>query len=247
MKPQTKTLKLLDLLVALFPETPRERLFSQVLCGDVVVDGSVLRDPKVSVPSDAEVALSPKRFVSRGGFKLDPVLEAWALPVAGKVFLDAGCSTGGFTDALLQRGAARVHAVDVGTAQLDWKLRGDPRVIVREGTNVMALESLEPRPDAAVADLSFRSLRGAAAKILSLTAEGWMVALIKPQFEWVDPPADFQGVVPDGALVGILDRLAADLEGEGVVLKDRRPSEVRGRKGNLEFLAWLELRGPRSG
>lgn len=247
MKPRAKTVKLLDLLVQLYPETPRERLFSQVLCGDVVVEGSVLRDPKVGVPSDAEVVLSPKRFVSRGGFKLDPVLGAWGLPVAGKVFLDAGCSTGGFIDALLQRGAALVHAVDVGTGQLDWKLRGDSRVIVREGTNVMALEALEPRPDAAVADLSFRSLRGAAAKILSLTSAGWMVALIKPQFEWVDPPAEFQGIVPDDRLGEILDRLAADLAAEGVVLRDRRPSEVRGRKGNQEYLAWLTLREPPSG
>jgi 23S rRNA (cytidine1920-2'-O)/16S rRNA (cytidine1409-2'-O)-methyltransferase len=239
MKKRSKSPVLLDLLVTLFPETPRERLFSRVLCGDVVVDGSVLKDPKVEVPADAEVVLSSKRFVSRGGFKLDPVLEAWALPVAGKVFLDAGCSTGGFTDALLQRGAALVHAVDVGTAQLDWKLRTDPRVRVMEGTNVMALESLDPQPQAAVADLSFRSLRGAAAKILSLTTEGWMVALVKPQFEWIDPPADFGGVVPDDRIADILDRLDADLRSEGVALVDRKASEVRGRKGNQEFLARL--------
>jgi 23S rRNA (cytidine1920-2'-O)/16S rRNA (cytidine1409-2'-O)-methyltransferase len=241
MKKRSKSPVLLDLLVSLYPETPRERLFSRVLCGDVVVDGSVLKDPKVVVSGDAEVVLSSKRFVSRGGFKLDPVLEAWKLPVEGKVFLDAGSSTGGFTDALLQRGAALVHAVDVGTGQLDWKLRTDPRVLVKEGTNVMALEFLDPQPHAAVADLSFRSLRGAAGKILSLTSEGWMVALVKPQFEWVDPPADFGGIVPDDRIAEILDRLEADLRVEGVVLLDRRASEVRGRKGNQEFLARLSL------
>lgn len=239
MKPRPKKRPLLDLLVALFPETPRERLFGRVLCGDVVVDGSVLRDPKEPVPVDAEVVLSSKRFVSRGGFKLDPVLGAWDLPVAGAVFLDAGCSTGGFTDALLQRGARLVHAVDVGTAQLDWKLRADPRVVVKEGTNVMALTALDPRPNAAVADLSFRSLRGAASQILGLTADGWMVALVKPQFEWVSPPADFQGVVPDERLGDILAALEADLRTEGVQLSKVLPSEVRGRRGNQEFLALL--------
>lgn len=241
MKKRPKTSTLLDLLVSLYPETPRERLFSRVLCGDVVVDGSVLRDPKVAVPSEVEVVLSSKRFVSRGGFKLDPVLEAWSVPVAGKAFLDAGCSTGGFTDALLQRGAALVHAVDVGSGQLDWKLRADPRVVVKEGTNVMALASLDPVPHAAVADLSFRSLRGAASQILSLTSEGWMIALIKPQFEWLEPPGDFQGVVPDERLEEILDRLSRDLLSEGVVLTHREPSQVRGRKGNQEFLARLAL------
>jgi len=239
MKTRSKFVSLLDHLVSLYPEVDRERLFGRVLCGDVLVDASVLRDPKVKVSVEAEVVLSTKRFVGRGGFKLDPVLEAWSLPVAGKVFLDAGSSTGGFTDALLQRGALRVHAVDVGTAQLDWKLRADPRVIVREGTNVMTLEALDPKPHAAVADLSFRSLRGAAAHILSLTTEGWMVALIKPQFEWLDPPGDFQGIVPDDQWGAILGKLEADLGAEGVALTDLLPSSVRGRKGNQEYLARL--------
>jgi len=246
MKKRPKALGLLDLLVQLYPETPRERLFSRVLCGDVVVDGSVLRDPKVAVPAEAEVVLSSKRFVSRGGFKLDPALETWGLPIEGKVFVDAGCSTGGFTDALLQRGASLVHAVDVGTAQLDWKLRADPRVRVLEGTNVMALEALDPRPHAAVADLSFRSLRGAAAQILGLTSEGWMVALVKPQFEWKSPPADFQGVVPDERLGDILEELEVDLAAEGVKLVARMASSVRGRRGNQEFLAHLVRVEPRS-
>jgi len=239
MKKRLRTLHLLDLLVLLYPETPRERLFSLVLCGDVIVNGSVLRDPKSDVTSDAEVVLSSKRFVSRGGFKLDPVLEAWAVPVEGRVVLDAGCSTGGFTDALLQRGAALVYAVDVGSSQLDWKLRADPRVQVMEGTNIMSLERLDPKPHGAVADLSFRSLRGAASKILSLTTEGWLIALIKPQFEWLSPPPEFQGIVPDDQIEAILAALEADLKLEGVVLTDKVLSAVRGRKGNQEILARL--------
>lgn len=239
MKKRSKSLSLLDLLVSLYPETPREKLFSRVLCGEVLVDGSVLRDPKLAVSVDAEVALSSRKFVSRGGFKLDPVLDAWAVAVTEKVFLDAGCSTGGFTDALLQRGAALVHAVDVGVGQLDWKLRVHPKVHLLEGCNVMELQSLEPKPQAAVADLSFRSLRGAAAKILSLTSEGWLIALIKPQFEWNNPPADFQGIVPDERLDEILRALEGDLKKEGVALVDLLPSAVRGRRGNQEFLAKL--------
>jgi 23S rRNA (cytidine1920-2'-O)/16S rRNA (cytidine1409-2'-O)-methyltransferase len=106
----------------------------------------------------------------------------------------------------------------------------------------MALSSLEPRPDAAVADLSFRSLRGAAAHLLSLTGEGWLVALIKPQFEWLNPPPEFAGIVPDERLEEILGTLQNDLSTEGVVLTGRLPSPVRGRKGNQEFLARLVWR-----
>jgi 23S rRNA (cytidine1920-2'-O)/16S rRNA (cytidine1409-2'-O)-methyltransferase len=112
-------------------------------------------------------------------------------------------------------------------------------VKVSEGTNVMALESLDPRPHAAVADLSFRSLRGAAAKILSLTAEGWAVALVKPQFEWLQAPEDFTGIVPEAAIPAILASLKADLALEGVKIKAWSPSALRGRKGNQEYLAWL--------
>lgn len=242
MEKKTKMRPLLDQLVRLYPETPRERLYSRVLAGDVQVDGALERDPKARVTDDAEIVVSSRRFVSRGGFKLDAALEAWKIDVSDKVLLDAGCSTGGFTDALLQRGARLVHAVDVGTAQLDWKLRSDSRVLVREGTNVMALTSLDPRPDGAVADLSFRSLRGAAAHILSLTADGWLIALVKPQFEWVNPPAEFDGIVPDERLDGIIASLEADLQNEGVTMTDRLASPVRGRKGNQEFLARLILR-----
>jgi len=234
-----RTLILLDLLVQLYPEVPRERLFSRILCGDVQVDGSVYKNPKTKVALDGEVVISDKRFVGRGGFKLDPALVAWNLPIEGKVFLDAGCSTGGFTDALLQRGARVVHAVDVGIAQLDWKLRSDSRVSVREGTNVMSLELLDPQPDAAVADLSFRSLRKAAAHLLALTREKWLVALVKPQFEWLAAPADFTGIVDPAAVPAILEALEADLKAEGVFVKQWLPSALRGRKGNQEYLAWL--------
>ncbi len=232
---------LLEHLVALYPESDREVLFSRVLCGEVIVDGGVIRDPKATVSTQVEVVLSSKRFVSRGGFKLDPALDEWGLEIAGKVFVDAGSSTGGFTDALLQRGALLVHAVDVGTAQLDWKLRSDARVQVHENTNIMNLEGLQPPPSAAVADLSFRSLRGAARKILELTGGGWLVALVKPQFEWQNPPRDFNGVVEPEEVAGILVTLECDLRAEGVRVDAWTASTLRGRKGNQEHLALLRL------
>ncbi len=151
----------------------------------MLVNGERIRDPALRVAADALIEMpSRQRYVSRGGEKLHAALEEWSAPVRGKVFLDAGASTGGFTDCLLQFGARAVHAVDVGYNQLDYRLRRDSRVIVHERTNLMHLESLDPPADAAVADLSFRSLRGAARKLLSLSGEGWAIVLVKPQFEF---------------------------------------------------------------
>jgi 23S rRNA (cytidine1920-2'-O)/16S rRNA (cytidine1409-2'-O)-methyltransferase len=181
----------------------------------------------------------PARWVSRGGEKLAAAFAAWKFDVAGRTILDAGSSTGGFTDCLLQHGAALVHCVDVGRGQLAWKLRTDARVRVHEGVNVMDLGpgDLDPRPDRAVADLSFRSLRGAAPVILRLTREGLGIFLAKPQFEWRDHPEDFRGVVDDlSALAGILRGLVADLWDEGAFTLGMTPSPIEGRKGNREFL-----------
>ena len=114
------------------------------------------------------------------------------------------------------------------------------RANVFRGVNRFGIEEV-PRPHAGVADLSFRSLRGAAAHILSLTTEGWLIALVKPQFEWKDPPAEFDGVVPDDRLDEILSALETDLKAEGVVMTDRLASPVRGRKGNQEFLVRLRI------
>jgi 23S rRNA (cytidine1920-2'-O)/16S rRNA (cytidine1409-2'-O)-methyltransferase len=132
-----------------------------------------------------------------------------------------------------------VHCVDVGRGQLAWKLRTDLRVRVHEGVNIMDLGpgDLDPPPDRAVADLSFRSLRGAAPAILALTREGLGIFLCKPQFEWKDHPADFRGVVDDPRdLAGILHGLVGDLWDAGVFTRRIEPSPIAGRKGNREFL-----------
>ncbi len=235
-----KRIRLLDLLAGRYPDAQREHLRARILCGEVLVGSERVRDPLRKVPDDAAVSFRDPGFVSRGGEKLEHALSGWNVPVVGRVFLDAGASSGGFTDALLRRGARSVHAVEVGYNQLDYRLRIDPRVTVRERTNIMDLRSLEPRPDAAVADLSFRSVAGAASRILDLTCERWLIALVKPQFEWQDPSPSFSGVVKDvNDLSAILRDLLRRLGDEGVLVRRGMESPIRGAKGNREFLMLL--------
>ncbi len=228
---------LLRLLCERFPDVSPKELHARVLCGEVLVNGGTERDPSRSVSADATLEWRVNRFVSRGGLKLEAALAAWQLPVQGRVFVDAGASTGGFTDCLLHAGAERVHAVDVGYNQLDYRLRQDPRVVVHERTNIMSLERLEPEPHAGVADLSFRSLKGAAHRLLQLTRERWAVVLVKPQFELPAPDRAFDGVIRDRALLlGTLLRVVAALSAEDVAVIQTMPSPVVGRRGNREFL-----------
>jgi 23S rRNA (cytidine1920-2'-O)/16S rRNA (cytidine1409-2'-O)-methyltransferase len=235
---------LLEVLRELEPGTGRQDLLACILCGEVRVDGARVRDPRFPVDR-GEVSLERRRFVSRGGLKLDGALAAHGPQVEGLCLLDAGCSTGGFTDCLLQRGASRVIAVDVGYGQLDWRLRRDPRVTLLERTNILSLsvENLPARPEGAVADLSFRSLRRAAAHLLSLTRGGWLVALVKPQFEWRSPGEDFRGVVRDPQVRReVLRSLAADLASEGVFLQRAAAATPAGARGNREYFFWLSLK-----
>jgi 23S rRNA (cytidine1920-2'-O)/16S rRNA (cytidine1409-2'-O)-methyltransferase len=232
---------LLEVLRELEPESDREDLLARILCGEVRVDGARVRDPRF--PADrGQVSLERRRFVSRGGLKLEGALAAHGPSVEGLCLLDAGCSTGGFTDCLLERGASRVIAVDVGYGQLDYRLRRDPRVTLLERTNILSLsvESLPARPEGAVADLSFRSLRGAAAHLLGLTAGGWLVALVKPQFEWRSPEAGFRGVVRDPRVRRqVLRVLAEDLGTEGAFLQRAAMAFPAGARGNREYFFWL--------
>jgi 23S rRNA (cytidine1920-2'-O)/16S rRNA (cytidine1409-2'-O)-methyltransferase len=234
---------LIELLKSLYPKRDEKELFAEILRGHVSVAGQTVVKPGAPVASDAQIGIRGRSpYVSRGGEKLAAALDLWEGACAGKIWVDAGCSTGGFTDCLLRHGASLVYAIDVGENQLDWRLRADPRVRLMEGTNVMAVHGaeLEPRPDEAVADLSFRSLRRAAAHILGLTTEGRGIFLVKPQFEYRNPPGDFKGVVRgSGALRAILSDLVAGLEEEGVGVENALESPIRGRKGNREFLLLL--------
>lgn len=240
-------LSLLDLLTDRFPDYTRDELYSFVMCSEILVDGAVIRDPAALVHADVPVELSRQRYVSRAGDKLAAALSAWQIGPSGLVWLDAGASTGGFTDALLQGGASHVHAVDVGYNQLDYRLRVDPRVSVRERCNILAIPdaaALEPRANAAVCDLSFRSLRGVLPHILSLTTEGWGIALLKPQFEVA---AEVRwGRREEGGLTGgivnpevraeVVAGVVRELADEGIVVVATMDSPVAGRAGNREVL-----------
>ena len=216
-----------------------------VLAGKVRVDGRVETKCGRAVAEDAAVEVeAPQRFVSRGGEKLEGAFEKFpGWTVEGLVCLDVGSSTGGFTDCMLQHGAARVMAVDVGTNQLAYKLRSDPRVWVRENFNAryLTVADIPERPARAVTDVSFISLR----LILPPRAEGRLpggeiVSLVKPQFEAGRGEAP-GGVVKDPAvreraLSGILDFGRGEL---GLELLGVEESPIRGReKGNIEYLAW---------
>lgn len=197
------------------------------------------------IPLEMRGAAMP--YVSRGGFKLAHGLDHFKLDPSGMTAIDVGASTGGFTDVLLQRGAAHVHAVDVGHGQLDWRLRNDPRVTVMEKTNARYLKVSElgaPSGSAAsvdlvVCDASFISLRTVLPASLALVKpEGWLIALIKPQFEVGKGEVGKGGVVRDEALhQRVCDEIRAWLfEVQGWSVIDITPSPILGPKGNREFL-----------
>ena len=238
--------RLLDRLCELHPDRDRDHWYAAIVCGEVQVAGERVRDPQRLVAADARVSLHQEPpLASRAGYKLRHALGRFEVQVAGKVVLDAGAATGGFTDCLLRQGARHVHCVDVAHGALAYRLRQDPRTSVHERTNVMHLgaESLQPPPDGAVCDLSFRSLRGAAARVLTLTGEGWLIALIKPQFELTAPAARsnrFDGrVIGASAIIAVVEALVRDLNAEGVVVQRCTPAPLRGRRGNREVLALL--------
>jgi len=229
----------LDLLLVQRELAPsRERAQALILAGAVRVAGDRADRAAAPVAEDALVTIEAgPRFVSRGGDKLEGALDDFGIAVARKVALDVGSSTGGFTDCLLQRGAARVYAVDVGKGQLDWKLRNHPRVRVMEGIN--AREGFElPEPvNLVVADLSFISLRLALPpSFRHLRDGGDVVALVKPQFEAGRDAVERGGIVRDpaaraGAVVAVAEHFAR--EGAGVVAI--AASRVAGREGNREI------------
>ncbi len=191
-------------------------------------------------PEDAlSLSSSPRPFVSRGGSKLAAALDRFAVDPAARVCVDAGASTGGFTDCLLQGGAAHVVAVDVGYGQLDWKLRSDPRVSVLERTNVRNLDlaGIAPAPDLVVADLSFISLRLVAAALVRVAAPGaTFVLLVKPQFEAGRDEVGSKGVVRDpGVWLRVLEGVRDELTALGVRTTGAMASPLLGPAGNVEF------------
>jgi 23S rRNA (cytidine1920-2'-O)/16S rRNA (cytidine1409-2'-O)-methyltransferase len=222
----------------------REKARAYILAGDVSVDGVTEMRSAALVGDEAEIALArPARFVSRGGEKLDHALAAFGIDVDGGVVLDVGASTGGFTDCLLQRGAARVYAVDVGYGQLDQRMRSDPRVVSMERTNIRELASLPERPELATIDASFISLRKVLPAAVPLLRPGaHIVALVKPQFEAARGEVDRKGVVRDELVhAGVIGRVASWCVEHGLRVRGVVTSPLLGPAGNKEFFLWLQV------
>jgi len=215
-----------------------------VMAGEVLLEGQLVFSPSQKISPSGKLALiPPPPFVSRGGEKLVAALRAFGIIVEGRICADVGASTGGFTDCLLQHGAARVYAIDVGFGLLDWRLRNDPRVVVLERTNARELEELPGPVDFITADVSFISLK----KILPILP-GWFtegngeaVLLVKPQFEAArEESARGAGVISDPGiqqrvLLEVLDFAAT----RGFATRGIIRSPLKGPAGNQEFLAWL--------
>mgnify|MGYP001277185348 CR=1 FL=1 len=240
-----KKIRLDKLLVDRSLAGSRERARALILAGRVLVAEQVVDKAGTNVVADADVRVKGEDipYVSRGGLKLEKGLESFALAVSGRVAIDVGASTGGFTDCLLQRGVARVFAVDVGYGQLAWKLRQDERVVNLERTNIRTLqpEHLDTPPDLAVIDASFISLEKVLPPTLALLAPcAEIVALIKPQFEVGKGEVGKRGVVSDPekhrAVVEKIEQLAAGL---GCLVRGVVESPILGPKGNREFLIHL--------
>lgn len=223
----------------------REQAKRLVLAGKVRGGDRVLDKPSTKIDPEAPLEVrEPPRFVGRGGLKIEGALDHFGIDPAGFVCLDVGASTGGFTDCLLQRGALRVHAIDVGTNQLVWKLRNDPRVISREKFNARNLTPAdigEP-VDLAVMDLSFISLTKVLPAVFTVMGGGAsIVCLIKPQFELEREDIGAGGIVRDRALH---DRAVAKIHQfvtttQGLEWRGVMESPITGTDGNREFLAWI--------
>lgn len=242
-----KKLRLDQLLVGkgLFPS--REQARRAVMAGDVKVGTRVAMKPSELLEEEAAISIKPTRkYVGRGGLKLESALDYFKIDVRGKTALDIGASTGGFTDCMLQRGAEKVYAVDVGHGQLDWKLRNDPRVIVLEKVNARSLSrgQVPELVDVCVIDVSFISLTLVLPNAFDLiTPTGVILTLIKPQFELQRADVGRGGIIRDRELhQKAQDKIVAFVTHSGHVVTGIVPSAIKGADGNQEFFACIRKR-----
>jgi len=232
----------------------RAKAQAMIMAGQVRIADQVALKPATAISADSVLTVDPgPRFISRGGEKLDAALEAFGMDVSGLICADVGASTGGFTDCLLQRGALKVYAIDVGKGILHWKLRNDPRVVVMEETNARFVETLSEQIAVATVDASFISL-----KILLPVVKRWMfppspltplpegegdvIALIKPQFEAGRKDVSRgDGVIRDPEIhKQVLLDVLGFAQREGFSIRGLIKSPLLGPKGNAEFLVWLD-------
>lgn len=227
----------------LFPS--REKAKSSIMAGLIKVDGKVVDKAGSEVPVDSviEVAGPAIPYVSRGGLKLEKAIKQFNLKIEGKIMVDIGASTGGFTDCALQNGAMRVYAIDVGYGQLDWKLRQDSRVVNLERTNFRYFDKslLHESPDLITIDVSFISLEKilpGAAQILK--PDGQIIALIKPQFEAGRENVGKKGVVRDPQVhVSVIEKVIGYALANGFIVQGLTYSPIKGPEGNIEYLLYL--------
>ena len=222
----------------------REKARALILAADVLVNGNVETRASAMVAADAEVAIvAAARFVSRGGDKLEHALAAFGIDVRGRVVMDVGASTGGFTDCMLQRGATRVYAIDVGYGQMASRLRDDSRVVLMERTNIRDLASLPEQPVMTTIDTSFISLMTVLPSVITLLApDADIVALVKPQFEAGRGEVKRGGVVRDPLVhAAVIGRVAWWCVNHGLRVRGVAMSPLLGPAGNREFFLWLRF------
>jgi len=224
----------------------RERARALIMEGKVLVDGIAVTKAGSLVREDSLITLREPDipYVSRGGLKLEAASERFGISFEGKVAMDVGVSTGGFTDYMLRHGAERVYAIDVGYGQIDWRLRNDPRVVLLERTNIRHLKALPEAIDIATIDVSFISLRLVLPKILEfLKPNGEIVALFKPQFEVGRENVSKGGIVKDDAArISALESMRGFIEELGLEELGTIESPIKGRKGNIEYLIYMRKR-----
>ena len=242
----SKIKRRLDLLLVEKGLAPsRQRARAMIMAGKILVNNQPAAKAGTLVARDDHIELKGEDipYVSRGGLKLEGALNELSLHIADCTCLDVGASTGGFTDCLLQNGAARVYAVDVGYGQLAWKLRQDPRVVVIERTNIrhMPVEAIPEAVDIATIDVSFISLKIVVPAVMAfLKEEGFLLALIKPQFEVGKDQVGKGGVVRDPKLHDrVIEDLSSFFTGTGLSCENVIPSPILGPKGNREFFILL--------
>lgn len=237
----------LDILLVRSGLAPsREKAKTLIMAGEVLVDGQREDKAGTAFPETAVITLKNSRpfpFVSRGGLKLDKAVHTFGLQLGGRICMDVGCSTGGFTDVMLQNGAEKVYAVDVGHGQLDWKLREDPRVVCMERTNIryVTADDIRERPSFAASDVSFISLTKVLLPVKELmTEEGELVCLIKPQFEAGREKVGKKGVVRDPAVhLEVIEAVTGYASEIGLHPAGLSWSPIRGPEGNIEYLLYL--------
>lgn len=234
------------LLVEKGLQESRQKAQATIMSGLVFVNDQRVDKPGTSVAEDAAVEIrgSSLKYVSRGGLKLEKAMETWPIVLTDTVCMDVGASTGGFTDCMLQNGASRVYAIDVGYGQLAWKLRSDPKVVCLERTNARYLdhELIPEEPDFSSVDVSFISLKLILPAIANVLREdGHVVCLVKPQFEAGREKVGKKGVVRDPAVhLEVLEHFLEHAKEGGFTVLGLTYSPIRGPEGNIEYLGYLQ-------